>query len=97
MNQRDTYRTMIGAYYGVLEMDEYSVKEYVLQDLNRYIIEFVSIHSNSKIDFENEARDVEKNVSIKTKLQDCLIILPKFDTSMEFLFLIKERLRSMDK
>lgn len=97
MNGRDTFRMMIGAYYGVLEMDEYSVKEYVLYDLKKAILEFVNHHSNESINYLEEANDIEKNVSIKTKLQDCLIILPKLNVSMEFLFLIKEKIRNINE
>lgn len=97
MNQRDTFRMMIGAYYGVLEMDEYNLKEYVLCDLMKAILEFVNHHKDESISYQEEANDIEKNVSLKTKLQDCLIVLPKLNVSMEFLFLIKEKLRNIDE
>mgnify|MGYP003305461905 FL=1 len=30
MDVLDTYRYLVGAYYGISEMDEYDLKEYVL-------------------------------------------------------------------
>ena len=37
MDLKDTYRCLIGAYYGMCEMDEYDLKEYVLKDIEEYI------------------------------------------------------------
>jgi len=97
MNTKDTFKTMVGAYYGVLEMDEYPLKEYVLYDLKNYIINFVREQEVVDFSFIEVAEDVEKYVSLKTKLQDCLIILPKIKVSMELLFLIKRRIQDFQE
>ena len=41
MDVLDTYRYLVGAYYGISEMDEYDLKEYVLKDIEEYIKVFV--------------------------------------------------------
>ena len=38
MQLRDTFRYLVGGYYGVELMDEYPLKEYVLEDIKNYII-----------------------------------------------------------
>lgn len=92
MNQEETYKAYIGAYYGVEGMDEYPLKEYVLHDLEKYILNFIETNEK-KLDYTSLAHFVREKVSFKTKLQDCLIVLPKIDVSMELLFLIKEKIR----
>ena len=76
MTLKDTYRYMIGAYFGVEEMDEYKTKEYILKEIKEYIETFLN---TNPIDFnvEEEYEDVNKNVSLDTKLHDALLVLPK--------------------
>ena len=33
MTLEDEYRYLVGAYYGIIEMDEYDLKVYILQDI----------------------------------------------------------------
>lgn len=96
MNQKDTFKTLIGAYYGVQSMDEYSLKEYVLYDLEQYILKFVE-QGKESLDYVSLALMVQEKVSLKTMLQDCLIILPRLNVSMELLFLIKEKIRRINE
>ena len=50
MNQEETYKAYIGAYYGVEGMDEYPLKEYVLHDLEKYILNFIETNEK-KLDY----------------------------------------------
>lgn len=93
MDLKDTFCTLIGAYYGMLEMDEYGSKEYVLFDLQQYILNFVKINSNL-FPYQELAEEIEKK-TLKMKLQDCLLILPKINVSMDLIFLIQNRLREI--
>ncbi len=93
MDLKDTFCTYIGAYYGMMEMDNYDLKEYVLYDLQQYILNFVSSNSNL-YDYQKLAEEVEKK-SLKNKLQDCLFVLPKINVSMELIFLIQSRIREI--
>lgn len=89
----DTFRYLVGAYYGMCEMDEYDLKEYVLKDLENYIIDYVNQNNLQKYNLKAEAEDVEANISLKTKLQDCLLALPKINASTELILLIKLRIK----
>ncbi len=93
MDLKDTFCTLIGAYYGMQEMDEYGSKEYVLFDLQQYILNFVKNHSNL-FPYQKLAQEIEKK-PLKTKLQDCLLILPKINVPMDLIFLIQSRLREI--
>lgn len=93
MNLEDTFRYMVGAYYGVSEMDEYDLKEYILKDIEEYITQFIKENPIKNFDYVKEARDVEKNRELKTKLQDSLVVLPKVNASTELILLVKARLK----
>ena len=95
MTNMDTYRYLIGAYYGVREMDEYPIKEFVLKEIEDYIDDFCKANNISKKEQEREKNDVEENVSIRVKLQDALLLLPKLGSTTELSLLIKKRLKSI--
>lgn len=97
MNLGDTFRYMVGAYYGILEMDEYSLKEYVLKDIEDYIREFVKENPIKDFDYEAEALQVQKERNLKTKLQDALIVLPKVKASTELILLVKKRIKKIQE
>ena len=92
MDLKDTYRYLIGAYFGVREMDEYGSKEYILKDIEDYINDFINAN-NIEFDIDIEKNDVDDNVSLKTKLQDALIVLPKVNAPLELVLLVKARLK----
>ena len=54
MNLEDTFRYMVGAYFGICEMDEYDLKEYVLKDIEDYITQFISQNPIKNFDYEKE-------------------------------------------
>lgn len=73
-------------------MDEYSLKEYVLKAISDYIKEFVKENPIDYIDYLEEAQKVEETWELKTKLQDCLIVLPKVYDNIDLILKIKDRL-----
>lgn len=95
MELEDTFRYLVGAYFGVAEMDNYDLKEYVLKDIEQYIKDFINENPINGFDYEKEARLVEEERSIKTKLQDSLIVLPKVNASMELILLVKAKLKEI--
>lgn len=95
MDIKDTFKYLVGAYYGVAELDEYSLKEYVLKDIKDYIIDFVRQNPIDSFDYEKEASKINDELSLKTKLQDSLLVLPKINASMEIILLVKKRLREI--
>lgn len=97
MTIEDTFRYLVGAYYGALELDEYQSREYLLKDIETYIRDYVSQNKTNDIDFISLAQDVEDNVSLKVKFQDCLLVLPKVKAPLEVVLLVKTRLRRIDE
>ena len=95
MNNIDTYRYLVGAYYGIAELDEYNIKEYILKEIRDYIDDFCKDNDLPKEDIDREREDVKDNVSLKVKLQDALIVLPKINGPTELTLLVKERLKKI--
>lgn len=98
MNNRITLleelRLLLGAYYGVDEMDEYGTKVYVLKEIEEYIKEFIATNKALNCDFEEECKIIE-NLPLKRKLQDSLYLLHKMNAPMELILLIKKRLKNL--
>ncbi len=94
MNTKDTYRYLIGAYYGVEEIDEYKTKEYILREIEDYIDNFLE-ENYIDFDIEEERKDVEKNVLLYTKLHDALIVLPKIKAPIELTLLVKDKIQEL--
>ena len=90
---KDTYRYICGGYYGVREMDEYDLKEYVLKDIDDYIDTFIELNPIPNFDYKKEREQVDKDLPMITKLQDALLVLPKVGASMELVLLVKKRIK----
>ncbi len=88
------FRYFVGGYFGVCLMDEYSLKEYVLNDIEKYIREFVKNYPVENFNYLEEAHKIKETTSDKTKLQDALLVLNKINGSMDLIFLIKDRLKT---
>ena len=95
MKLDDTFRMLCSAYYGVREMDEYMLKEFVLQQISDYIKQFVLDNPIENFDYAEEAEIVNDTWELKTKLQDSLIVLPKVTNNIEIVLLIKNRLNEI--
>lgn len=95
MNSKDEFRLLVGGYYGVVEMDEYKLKEYVLKDIENLIIKFVSNNPIKDFDYLKESEEIKDKLTIKRKLQDSLIVLNKVNAKLELKLMIKEKLSSL--
>ena len=95
MTIKDTYRYLIGGYFGVEEMDEYKTKEYILKEIREYIDDYLKIN-NVDFDVEAEYEDVNKNVSLETKLHDVLLVLPKIDAPIDLILLVKDKIKELN-
>ncbi len=80
---------LIEAYYGLLEMDEYDLKEFELKKLKDEIDNFINEYNINNFDFES----VKNNISLRTKLQSLLIVLNKNNRPLELILLVKRRLK----
>jgi len=97
MSLEDQFRYLVGGYYGVALMDEYSLKEYMLKDIENYIRDFLEINPIDNFDYKKEAELIKEKVSDKVKLQDALLVLNKMKGPMELVFLVKEKLKKYRK
>ena len=90
---KDTFRYLVGGYYGVLELDSYELKEYVLKDIENYIIAFIEKNKIEDFNYQEEAEKVKEQLDFKTKLQDSLLVLYKIDAPMDLIWMIKQKLK----
>ena len=93
MSLDEEYRLLVEAYYGVCEMDEYDLKEYVLNDIKNMIDNFINEYKLDSLKEQNIF--IKEDTPIKTKLQSSLIILNKDDKYIELTLLIKKKLKSL--
>lgn len=96
MTIEDVYRYMINGYFGVMEMDSYKLKEYILKDIKKYIKDYMEENPSKNFNLEEEVENIKNNVSVKTKLQDALLVLNKMDNvPMDLILDIKHRLKTI--
>ena len=74
-------------------MDEYSLKEYVLKDIENYIREFIKANPITDFNYLEEANIINETLSNKEKLQDALLVLNRMNGPMDLVFLIKNKLK----
>ena len=96
MELKDQFKYLVGGYYGITYMDEYPLKEYVLNDIEKYIETFIEINPIDNFDYKEEAKKYEEDLSEITKLQDSLLVLNKINASMELVLLVKKRLKKLN-
>ncbi len=92
----DKFRYLVGGYMGVDSVDEYELKLYVLKDIEKYLRDFLEVNPLDNIDYDEEVEKIRKEASVKTKLQDALIVLQMINGPMELVFIIKKKLKSMN-
>ena len=97
MEIENVYRYLVGGYYGVSLMDEYPLKEFVLNDIEKYIREYIMENPIDDFDYEKEALMIKDSASDRVKLQDALLVLNRMKGSMDLVFLIKRRLKELEK
>ena len=96
MTANDEFKILVGGYFGVREIEAYILKEYVLQDIENYIKQFIQEHL---VTLENLREEAEKlnELSLKRKLQDSLLTLHKINGPFELEHMIKLRLEELRK
>lgn len=94
---KDQFRYLVGGYYGMCLMDEYPLKEFILQDIKVYIENFIEINGSTFCSCREEALDVKDNVSDRVKLQDLVLVLHKINASIELELMVKAKLRSLGR
>lgn len=95
MELEDEFKYLVGAYYGIRSMDNYDLKVYILKDIEKYIKNFIKTNPIENYNYKEESEKINQELSLKTKLQDSLLILPKIDAPMELVFLVKAKIRKL--
>ena len=96
MSLEDQYKYLVGAYYGVMEMDEYPLKVYILKDIADYIKDFISVNPIANYSYREVAEELEKSLPLKTKFQDALLVLNKISGPIELVLMIKRRIKEIN-
>ncbi len=94
MEINDTFKYLVGGYFGVNLIDEYPLKIYILKDIENYIKDFLRDNKIDNFNYLEEAMKIKDKMSVKTKLQDALIVLQMINAPMELVFIIKKRLKN---
>lgn len=93
----DTYRYLVGGYFGVSLIDEYTIKEYMLEEIKEYINDFIDTNDLSNYDLEKENEIIKDTYSDRLKLQDALLLLQLMHGPMDLVLLVKKYLKKLDK
>lgn|SRR5574344_275601 len=91
----DTFRYLVGGYYGVREIDEYDLKVYVLKDIENYIKGYLKNNPIPNYNYEEEARKLEDELSLEEKLNDSLLVFTKIEVPMELRLIIKRKIKKI--
>lgn len=97
MSLEDQFKLLVGGYYGVSLIDEYGLKEYILEDIKNYIRDFIEINPIDDFNYKEEGIKLRKSLSTKTMLQDALIVVNKINGPIDLVFLIKDKLKKYSK
>ena len=89
------YRILFGSYLGMMLMDNYPLKEYILKDIKEYIDAYIENYPLDNFNYQAFMLMVDKEESDIVKLQDTLRIGNQLNFPMELIYLIKEKIRNI--
>lgn len=92
----DKFKCLVAGYYGVQEMDEYPLKEFVLYDIEKYIRNFVETEPIQNYDYKKYVDKYQDELSLKTKLQDSLIVLNEINGNLELIHMINKKIKEIN-
>lgn len=95
MDLKDQFKYLVGGYYGIMAMDNYDLKVYILKDIENYIRDFVAMNPIWGFNYKREAEKYEQELSLMTKLQDSLLVLNKIDAPIELILLVKRKIKEL--
>ena len=85
--------TIISAYLGILSLDEYELRAYILKELDGYLYNYIF---ENKLDINIESiKEMLKKNTLRSKLEDSLLILNDIDGPMDLKILIKRKIAHM--
>ena len=95
MKYKYPFNYMISGYYGISEIDDYDLKEYILKDVRDYIEKYIDEHFDDSIDYKLVAEVIDKEYTILEKLNDALLVLKDIDGPMELIIMVKRKIREI--
>ena len=95
MEEINCLKHLISGYLGVQILDSYELKVYVLKDIEDYIKSYIK-DNKLKIDLDKEKDIIDKEFSLRTKLQDALETISKVNAPIELMLLINVKLKSIE-
>ncbi len=93
----EQYRYLVAGYYGMFLVDEYPLKEFVIQDIKEYIENFIDINIRDSFDYKKESEIIKDQYTDRVKLQDLLLVLHKINADFEVELIVKEKLRKLGR
>lgn len=97
MELENQYKLLVLGYCGMMYLDDYDLKVYILKDIEEYIRVFIKNNPIKDFDYKNMALKYESESSKKIKLQDTLIVLHKIKAPMEVILLVKKYLKEEEE
>lgn len=97
MELENQYKLLVLGYYGMMYLDDYDLKVYILKDIEEYIKVFIKDNPIKDFDYKKMALKYENESSKKTKLQDTLIVLHRIKAPMEVILLVKKHLKEEEE
>ncbi len=91
----EKYKTLFGAYLGMMLLDEYVLKAYKLQEIKEYINTFTKEYPIPNYDFNEFLTNVDKEESNIVKLQDLQRVGLILDFDTELKYIIKQKIREI--
>ena len=97
MELENQYKLLVLGYYGMMYLDDYDLKVYILKDIEEYIKAFIKNNPIKDFDYKEMALKYESESSKKTKLQDTLIVLHKIKAPVEVILIVKKHLKEEEE
>ena len=97
MELENQYKLLVLGYYGMMYLDDYDLKVYILKDIEEYIKAFIKNNPIKDFDYKEMALKYESESSKKTKLQDTLIVLHNIKAPVEVILLVKKHLKEEEE
>lgn len=94
MDYDDRFKYLVGGYYGIKTMDEYSSKLFFLKDVEKYIRDYCK-SLKDEIDYASIADEILKTTSLKEQLQDSLILLNDMKGPIELVIMVKQKIKEI--
>lgn len=95
MKNDDRIKYLLSGYFGIKSMDNYQSKLYYLKEVEQYIKDYLKHSKVEGVNYYKLAEEIESNNSLKSKLQDALIVINDMKGPIELELLIKLKIKEI--